>query len=71
MFLQRTLTGQDLNFGSDDSKIIKVMITDIRYVLLNMRTEPSMACYCSLRWLCMFLNPGPSAWKASIISALL
>lgn len=65
------LTGQDLNFGSDDSRIIKVMIADSRYVWLNMRLEPSMACYCSLQWLWMFLDPGPSAWKARITSTLL
>ena len=46
------------------------MITDSRYVLLDMKSEPSMACYCSLQWLWMFLNPGLCAWKASITSTL-
>jgi hypothetical protein len=65
------LTEQDLNFSSNDSTIIKVLIADSRYVWLNMRLEPSMACCCSLQWLWMFLDPGPSAWKASITSTLL
>jgi hypothetical protein len=65
------LIRQDLNFGSDGSTIIMVMNADSRYVWLNMRLEPSMACYCSLQWLWMFLDPGPSAWKASITSTLL